>query len=183
MKTSEEGGTCFQDQPQHEFVSDVIESFCKLSALRRLSVPAMAVSVAVLLAACQTTPLTTPAPSQPSPKPVAQPGRPCAPPPSPSCRAGTMMTCAPPGRPCSRLARSDPQAGVARCLWCAQQVNANDRASAPVFRDLFHAEPAVQPRRDRYRPGDGLLRAAAARFAPRVPGRTRRRCTRRRTTC
>jgi hypothetical protein len=26
-----------------------------------------------------------------------------------------MMTCARPGRPCSRRARSDPQAGVARC--------------------------------------------------------------------
>ncbi|KAF1040240.1 MAG: hypothetical protein GAK35_03574 [Herbaspirillum frisingense] len=45
----------------------------RFSALKRLSVPAMAVSVAVLLAACQTTPppaTTTPPPG----KPVAQPG-------------------------------------------------------------------------------------------------------------
>lgn len=45
-----------------------------LASLRRLSVPALAVSVAVLLAACQTTPLTTPPVSQPSTKPTAQPG-------------------------------------------------------------------------------------------------------------
>ncbi|MFS2114538.1 murein transglycosylase A [Herbaspirillum frisingense] len=45
-----------------------------LASLRRLSVPALAVSVAVLLAACQTTPLTTPPVSQPPAKPTVQPG-------------------------------------------------------------------------------------------------------------
>ncbi|AON56258.1 murein transglycosylase A [Herbaspirillum seropedicae] len=51
-----------------------LNRFTKLSSLRRLSVPAMAISVAVLLAACQTPPVTTPGVSQPSPRPTAQPG-------------------------------------------------------------------------------------------------------------
>ncbi len=104
-----------------------LNRFAKLSTLRRLSVPAMAVSVAVLLAACQTTPLTTPAPSQPPSKPVAQPG--------PAMRATTFAQL--PGwtnddlREAWPALQSSCSVMIRKPEWraacgAAQQVNAND---------------------------------------------------------
>lgn len=104
-----------------------LNRFAKLSALRRLSVPAMAVSVAVLLAACQTTPLTTPAPGQPASRPVVQPG--------PAMRATTFAQL--PGwnnddlREAWPAVQSSCSVMIRKPEWraacsAAQQVNAND---------------------------------------------------------
>ncbi len=104
----------------------LLNRFAKLSALRRSSVPALAISVAVLLTACQTTPLT-PVTGQPPAKPVAQPG--------PALRATTFAQLPGWGNDDLREAwpavQSSCSVMIRKPEWraacsAAQQVNAND---------------------------------------------------------